>query len=33
LGTYRSTHAIPKFKNRLAYFGLDRTWAEAMRQV
>jgi pilus assembly protein CpaF len=33
LGAYRSTHAIPKFKNRLAYYGLDRTWAEAMRQV
>ncbi len=33
LGTYRSTHAIPKFKSRLAYYGLDRTWAEAMRQV
>lgn len=33
MGTYRSTHAIPKFKNRLAYYGLDRTWAEAMRQV
>jgi pilus assembly protein CpaF len=33
LGTYKSTHAIPKFKSRLAYYGLDRTWAEAMRQV
>jgi pilus assembly protein CpaF len=32
-GTYRSTHAIPKFKSRLVYFGLDRAWAEAMRQI
>lgn len=33
LGTYRSTQAIPKFKSRLVYYGLDRTWAEAMRQI
>jgi pilus assembly protein CpaF len=32
-GTYRSTQAVPKFKSRLAYFGLDRAWAEAMRQL
>jgi len=32
-GTYRSTHAIPKFKTRLSYYGLDRAWAEAMRQL
>jgi pilus assembly protein CpaF len=32
-GTYRSTHAIPKFKNRLVYYGLDRVWADAMRQI
>ena len=32
-GTYRSTQAIPKFKSRLAYYGLDRAWAEAMRQL
>ncbi|MBR1210289.1 CpaF family protein [Bradyrhizobium sp. JYMT SZCCT0180] len=32
-GTYRSTHAVPKFKSRLVYFGLDRAWAEAMRQL
>jgi pilus assembly protein CpaF len=32
-GTYRSTHAIPKFNSRLVYFGLDRAWAEAMRQI
>jgi pilus assembly protein CpaF len=32
-GTYRSTQAIPKFNSRLAYFGLDRVWAEAMRQL
>jgi pilus assembly protein CpaF len=32
-GTYRSTHAVPKFKSRLVYYGLDRIWAEAMRQL
>ena len=32
-GTYRSAQAVPKFKSRLAYFGLDRAWAEAMRQL
>ncbi|MCP3459208.1 CpaF family protein [Bradyrhizobium sp. CCGUVB23] len=32
-GTYRSTNAVPKFKSRLVYFGLDRAWAEAMRQI
>lgn len=32
-GTYRSTQAIPKFKSRLVYYGLDRAWADAMRQI
>lgn len=32
-GSYRSTQAVPKFKSRLTYYGLDRAWAEAMRQV
>jgi pilus assembly protein CpaF len=32
-GTYRSAHAVPKFKSRLVYYGLDRAWAEAMRQL
>ncbi|MBR1298593.1 CpaF family protein [Bradyrhizobium sp. AUGA SZCCT0042] len=32
-GSYRSTHAVPKFKSRLVYYGLDRAWAEAMRQL
>jgi pilus assembly protein CpaF len=32
-GTYRSTQAIPKFKSRLIYFGLERAWTEAMRQL
>lgn len=32
-GTYRSTNAIPKFKSRLVYYGLDRAWADAMRQI
>jgi pilus assembly protein CpaF len=33
VGTYSSSHAVPKFKSRLAYFGLDRAWAEAMRKL
>jgi len=33
LGRYRSTQAIPKFKSRLAYFNLDRMWAESIREV
>jgi pilus assembly protein CpaF len=32
-GTYRSTLAVPKFKSRLVYYGLDRAWDEAMRQI
>ena len=32
-GAYKSTHAIPKFKSRLVYYGLDRAWAEAMRHI
>ena len=32
-GSYKSTHAVPKFQSRLAYFGLERAWAENMRQV
>ena len=32
-GAYRSTQAIPRFKSRLVYYGLDRAWAEAMRQL
>lgn len=32
-GTYRSTNAVPKFKSRLVYYGLDRAWTEAMRQI
>ncbi|MBR0786887.1 CpaF family protein [Bradyrhizobium iriomotense] len=32
-GAYRSTHAVPKFKSRLVYYGVDRGWAEAMRQI
>src|SRR3954463_9772656 len=33
LGTYKSTQAVPKFKSRLGYYGLDRAWAEAMSQL
>ncbi|TYL70888.1 CpaF family protein [Bradyrhizobium cytisi] len=32
-GTYRSTQAVPKFKSRLTYYGLERAWAEGMRQI
>jgi pilus assembly protein CpaF len=32
-GAYRSTQANPKFKSRLVYYGLDKAWAEAMRQL
>ncbi|MHC2463534.1 CpaF family protein [Bradyrhizobium embrapense] len=32
-GIYRSTNAVPKFKSRLVYYGLDRAWADAMRQI
>jgi pilus assembly protein CpaF len=32
-GTYRSTHAVPKFKSRLAYYGVDRAWVDAMRHL
>jgi len=32
-GKYRSTHAVPKFKSRLVYYGLERAWAEAMGQI
>jgi pilus assembly protein CpaF len=33
VGSYKSTQAIPRFSSRLAYFGLDRAWSEAMRQL
>jgi pilus assembly protein CpaF len=32
-GTYKSNFAVPKFKSRLVYYGLDRAWADAMRQI
>jgi pilus assembly protein CpaF len=32
-GTYKASPAVPKFKSRLVYFGLDRAWQEAMRQI
>jgi pilus assembly protein CpaF len=32
-GSYKSSLAIPKFKSRLVYYGLDRAWDEAMRQI
>jgi pilus assembly protein CpaF len=32
-GTYRSTQAVPKFRSRLGYYGLDRAWSEAVRQL
>jgi pilus assembly protein CpaF len=33
MGAYKSAQAVPKFKSRLAYYGFDRAWAEAMRQI
>ena len=33
VGTYASSLAIPKFMERLAYFGLDRAWRDAMQEV
>jgi pilus assembly protein CpaF len=33
VGAYKSAQAVPKFKSRLAYFGFDRAWTEAMRQI
>ena len=32
-GHYRSAQAIPKFMNRLAYFGLDKVWSEAIKET
>jgi pilus assembly protein CpaF len=32
-GIYRSTPAVPKFRDRLAYFGLDRAWADNLNQL
>jgi pilus assembly protein CpaF len=32
-GTYRATFAVPKFRSRLVYYGLDRAWSEAMGQI
>ncbi len=32
-GAYKSNFAVPKFKSRLVYYGLDRAWADAMRQI
>ena len=32
-GAYRSTLAVPKFKSRLVYYGLDHAWTAAMSQI
>jgi len=32
-GAYRSTKAVPRFKSRLVYYGVDRAWAEAIGQL
>jgi pilus assembly protein CpaF len=32
-GAYKSTQAVPKFRDRLAYYGLDRAWADSMGQL
>jgi len=33
VGIYKSTNAVPKFKSRLVYYGLERAWSEAMRHI
>jgi pilus assembly protein CpaF len=33
VGSYVSPLAIPKFMTRLAYFGFDRAWKEAMQEL
>jgi pilus assembly protein CpaF len=33
VGQYASSLAIPKFNERLAYFGLERAWREAMQEA
>ena len=33
VGKYKSPHAFPGFLPRLAYYGLDRAWIEAAREV
>ncbi len=33
VGNYASSLALPKFTERLTYFGLDRAWREAMQEV
>jgi pilus assembly protein CpaF len=32
-GVYRSPKVRPRFQSRLAYFGLDRAWAEALQEL
>lgn len=32
-GRYKSSQAIPRFKSRLAYVGLEQAWMESMRQL
>ncbi len=32
-GEYTSTRVVPKFNARLAYFGLDRAWFDALREI
>ncbi len=32
-GVYRSPKVRPRFQTRLAYFGLDRGWAEALQEI
>ncbi len=33
VGSYKSTNAVPRFKSRLVYYGLEHAWAEAMRRI
>ena len=33
IGTYAAPHPFPAFLDRLAYFGLERAWTEATREI
>jgi pilus assembly protein CpaF len=33
IGTYKSTHAKPRFESRLAYFGVAKAWTDTMKQI
>jgi pilus assembly protein CpaF len=33
VGSYKSPQAVPKFMDRLTYYGFDRAWKEAVQEV